>query len=202
MSSLPLTCAHALLQRQASSFLTIPALTGFNSTYSDHGVIPLFKPRMQNTCWGHRVCYFRHAVPVDAALVTPAPQGSIPHTCYLSPNGPKSLPVTWDSVVNTTVVGKPEEVEGLWLAPPIKALTVSPRKPPKTYQAGLVRVEFQRELLESVAQIRVEALCIALVLETYYEVVSPANDNHVATCLALPPLIRPQIRDIVKADIR
>ncbi len=88
-------------------------------------------------------------------------------------------------------VGQPEEVEGLRFSPAVETSAVSARKASVPDQAGLLRMEFQREPLESVMQGLFEASGIILILETDNEIVGPSNYDDVSARLALPPLVCP-----------
>src|SRR6516225_8011689 len=86
-----------------------------------------------------------------------------------------------------------EEVERLRFLPSIEAPTVLVREATEPDEARLLRMKFQREPLEPVAQCLLKANGIGLVLETHDEVVGPSNDDDVAARLASPPLVRPKV---------
>jgi hypothetical protein len=71
------------------------------------------------------------------------------------------------SLVHPTCVGEAEKVESLRFLPPVETPAVPVRKASEPDEACLVRVEFQREPLESVTQSLREACCIILVLESH-----------------------------------
>lgn len=94
-------------------------------------------------------------------------------------------------LVYPTCVGQSKEVECFRFSPSFETPAVSARKASEPDQARLLRVEFQREPLESVMQSFLETYCIVLVLETNNEVVGPSNHDDVSARVALPPLVCP-----------
>ncbi len=96
---------------------------------------------------------------------------------------------------------KPKEVESLRLslAPPF---SICDRKSAKLDQAGLVGMKFQPKLGQSLAQLRQKFLRFELMLKSHDEVIRPANDDYVALGLLLSPSLDPQVKYIVKIDIR
>ena len=75
-------------------------------------------------------------------------------------------------------------------------------KPPELEQACLLRVERQLELREALVQIGTHPPRIAFTLEAHNEVIGVAHDNHAAARMPLPPLLNPQVEDVMKEDIR
>jgi hypothetical protein len=68
-------------------------------------------------------------------------------------------------------------------------------------QAGLVRVERQRELLEPPAHIAPEAPGVSLVLEADDYVISVAHEDHVALGLAPSPALGPEVEHVMQVDV-
>src|SRR5258708_13931253 len=66
-------------------------------------------------------------------------------------------------------------------------------------QAGLVRMERQRECLEPLTHRIEEATCVALLLEAAYQTISPAHDDHDASALLPTPAFVPHIHDVRQA---
>ncbi len=75
-------------------------------------------------------------------------------------------------------------------------------EPPKPDQPGLLGVQLQRELRESLAKISPEPISVLPILETHHEIVSEARDDHAAARVPLPPLVSPQVEDVVQVDVR
>jgi hypothetical protein len=46
-----------------------------------------------------------------------------------------------------------------------------------------------------------EALGLVAILESYDEVVRETDEDHIALCLHLPPLLDPQVEQVVQVDI-
>ena len=64
-------------------------------------------------------------------------------------------------------------------------------------QACLLPMQRQRELRQSLAHVRQEPHGLGLVLKANDDVVSVARDDDVSLGMALPPLVRPRIKDLV-----
>ncbi len=75
------------------------------------------------------------------------------------------------------------------------------RKAAKLDQAGLVRVERQRELLEPLAHIVPEAPGVSLVLEADDNVISIAHEDHVARGLVPSPALGPEVEHVMQVDV-
>src|SRR5712671_2379190 len=71
----------------------------------------------------------------------------------------------------------------------------------KLDQAGLVRMERQRELLKPHTHCIEEATGVVLMLEAGHQIIGIAHDNHVADSLVPSPALGPQIEDIVQVDV-
>src|SRR5262249_3438365 len=94
-----------------------------------------------------------------------------------------------------------QELEGFRFSEP--ALRSSGhRMAAKLDQAGLVRVQRQRELLQPFAHRFPEAPGVRLVLETDDDVVSIPHDDHVTRGLVPSPALGPEIEHVVKVDVR
>ena len=96
---------------------------------------------------------------------------------------------------------KPEEIERLRPSETTR-LPVSGGVPSELDQSCLLGVQLQRELCEPLAQVGQEPLGVLTMLEAHNEVVRPAHDDHVAVSVAAPPLLGPQVKDVVQVDIR
>ena len=71
----------------------------------------------------------------------------------------------------------------------------------KLDQAGLVRVERQRELLKPHTHCIEEATGVVLMLEAGHQIIGIAHDNHVAGSLVPSPALAPQVEDVVQVDV-
>ena len=104
-------------------------------------------------------------------------------------------------LVDPTDMREAEEVERfrLALAAPV---TVYSRMAAELDQARLLQVQGERKRRQSRPQIGEEAFGVVPVLEARDGIVRIANEDHVAGRMALPPLMGPQIVDVMKGDVR
>src|SRR5947209_6190208 len=93
-----------------------------------------------------------------------------------------------------------EEVEGFG-AFVAATLPVLRREAAELERSRLLGVQFQSELLETLAELGVERLCIRTMLKPGDEVVGVANDDHLAARPLLPPLLGPEVEDVMKVEI-
>jgi hypothetical protein len=68
-------------------------------------------------------------------------------------------------------------------------------------QAGFVRVQFQFEFRHPVAQVRQKPFGIATMLKANDRVVSVSHHDHGTPRVTSPPLLGPQIVDVVEEDV-
>jgi hypothetical protein len=94
-----------------------------------------------------------------------------------------------------------QEVEGL-RSPLISPLSVLDRKRTEFQKPRLLGIERQAELSESLLQLGQTALRLHLALQPDHKVVRPSHDDHVAPSLRPPPVLDPQIQDVVKKHVR
>src|SRR5229473_913153 len=110
----------------------------------------------------------------------------------------------FDKELSTAVAftdeGKAEKVEGLRFSEPAMSASFR-RKAAELDQAGLVRIERQRELLEPLAHIVPEAPGVRLVLEAYDYVISITHEDHVARGLLPSPAFGPEVEHVMQVDI-
>jgi len=94
-----------------------------------------------------------------------------------------------------------QEAERLRLpfSPPLSPLG---RVASELNQARLVRMQLQRELAQALAQLLEEPLSVATVLESNDEVVGVSRDYNVATGSLFPPLLDPEVEDLVQVQVR
>src|SRR3982074_1267564 len=110
----------------------------------------------------------------------------------------------FDKELSTAVAftdeGKAEKVEGLRFSEPAMSASFR-RKAAEIHQAGLVRIERQRELLEPLAHIVPEAPGVSLVLETDDNVIGITHENHVARGLVPSPALGPEVEHVMQVDV-
>ena len=95
---------------------------------------------------------------------------------------------------------KPRKLKVSGLSEP--ALLASGRRvAAKLDQAGLLRMQRQRKLLQSFAHRVQEATGVGLVLEADDDVIRVAHDDHVARGLTPSPALGPEIEDVVQVDV-
>ena len=95
---------------------------------------------------------------------------------------------------------KPRKLKVSGLPSP-RRLAVGRRKAAELDQAGLVRMQRQRERRQPFAHRIEEAAGVGLVLEADDDVVGIAYDDHVARGLAPSPALGPQVEDVVQVDV-
>lgn len=100
-----------------------------------------------------------------------------------------------------TKVCEPEEVERFRsvVTPPASA---SGSEPAELDQTGLIGVQTERETGQPFLKIKQEAFRILPVLKASDAVIGIAHDNHIAGRLASPPLLGPEIKRVMKVDVR
>ena len=69
-------------------------------------------------------------------------------------------------------------------------------------EAGLFRVQAERELCQALLEIDLETLRILPVLESNDCIIGIPHDDHIALCVARTPLLDPEIVDVMKVHIR
>jgi len=104
-------------------------------------------------------------------------------------------------MVGPTDVGETQKVKGFRL--PFSALfpTFSGIAP-KLDHARLLRVQFQPELSQPLPKFFQETFCFGPLLEPQHRVVGVAHDDDIAARLLLPPLLHPEIQDVMQVEIR
>jgi hypothetical protein len=94
-----------------------------------------------------------------------------------------------------------EEVERI-RQPKTTACSVRGGVPPELCQPRLFWVQFQRELHEAFAKLGMEPFGVSLMLESDQEIVSKTHDDDVTARLPRPPLLYPQVEDVVQVQVR
>ncbi len=98
-------------------------------------------------------------------------------------------------------MGKSQEIERLRFAS-TATLAVACRKTAELDNTRLAAVQLQVECAEAILQISIEPLGIFLVLEADHKVITEPDDDHIAAAAILSPLVRPQVKGVVKVDVR
>ncbi len=96
---------------------------------------------------------------------------------------------------------EPEEVEGLRLTQ-ATSLAIGSRMAAELDEARLVRVQREREPRHALIEVRQEPLGLGLVREAGDDVVGIAHEDDVALGVASPPLMRPEVEDVMQVDVR
>ena len=71
-------------------------------------------------------------------------------------------------------------------------------KPPKPDQPRLLSIQLQTELREPAAKVSPEPVGVIPMLEPHHEVVRETRDDDVTTRVPSPPLMSPQVKDVVE----
>src|SRR5512144_862595 len=97
-------------------------------------------------------------------------------------------------------VREAEEAKRLRLAqaPP---LAIPGGKPPELDQPRLLGRQLQVELREPSAKVSVKPLCVLPVLESHHGIVSEAHDHDLTTRAPAPPLMGPEVEDVVRINV-
>jgi hypothetical protein len=98
-------------------------------------------------------------------------------------------------------MGEAQEREGLRLAIPALPSLLG-GDPPEFDQSRLLGVQGQAEFLEAFPQFSEEPFGLAAVLEPHDEIVGVPHDDHVACGGLGPPLLNPQVEDVMQEHIR
>ena len=105
-------------------------------------------------------------------------------------NGPAATPAP-----------RPGPTRRLRLALPTGS-TVLGGKAPELDQPGLLARKLKAERRESFAKVGDEPLRVPLVLEPRDVVVGVAHDDHITARVPAPPLVGPEVKDVVQVDVR
>jgi len=100
-----------------------------------------------------------------------------------------------------TDMGESEEVEGFRLAI-LSPSVVFDSEPAKLNQPSLVGMQSQPELLHASMKLAKESLGIVAVLESHDEVVCVSDNDDIARSISNPPLLYPQVENVVEVHIR
>src|SRR5262249_54094435 len=94
-----------------------------------------------------------------------------------------------------------QELEGFRLSQPTLRASLR-RMAAKLDQAGLVRVQRQRELFQPLVHRVPAAWGVTFMLETDDNVVGVPHDDHVARGLVPSPALGPEIEHVMQVDVR
>src|SRR3989338_693080 len=100
-----------------------------------------------------------------------------------------------------TDVGEPEEVEGFRF-PEITLLSVVGRKAAKFQNPRLLGMKFQAELEHALFEVSQKLLGLRFVLKPNNKVVGPAHDDHLTARFVPSSLLRPEVQNVVKINVR
>src|SRR5882724_5837074 len=96
---------------------------------------------------------------------------------------------------------KAEEVERLRL--PFSApLPIIDRKRTKLQQPRFLGMQFQEELPHSLGEFRSELIGIRFAVKSNHDVISVSHDDDIAVCPLLSPCLNPQVKYVMKIDVR
>ena len=98
-------------------------------------------------------------------------------------------------------VREPEELERLRLAE-TTSRTITGTVAAELDQPRLLSMQLQTERREPVAKLSPEPLGVLPMLKPHHEVIGPAHDNHITMCMPAPPLVSPEVKDVVRVDVR
>src|SRR5512144_1569871 len=101
----------------------------------------------------------------------------------------------------STDVREAEEGEGFRLAE-VSGLALARRETPEFDDPGLLRMQLQPELLQTLPKLVQKSLVLRAMLEAHHGVVGIADDDHLAAGTSPPPLVDPQVVDVVQIDVR
>ena len=94
-----------------------------------------------------------------------------------------------------------QEVE-CFRSPLMTPLAVIDREWTEFHEPRLFRVQRQTELSESLLEFSQTPFRFGLVLKSNHEVIRPPDDDHIALSLRTPPMVDPQIEDVMQEDVR
>src|SRR5712692_3951906 len=102
--------------------------------------------------------------------------------------------------VSPTDVSETEKVEGFRTSLPTQSPSLGGIAP-EFNQARFLWVEFQTELRHALLQFQQQPRSVFSMLKPQHGVVSIADDNHVARCFRPPPLVYPEVEDVMQVEI-
>src|SRR5208337_1801314 len=104
-------------------------------------------------------------------------------------------------VVGPTDVGETQKIKGLRFSFSALLPALS-GEAPKFDPARLFRVQFQPELPQAFPEFVQKTLCLGPMRESRHGVIRIAHDDDIAARLLLPPLLPPEIQDVVQVEVR
>jgi len=96
--------------------------------------------------------------------------------------------------------GKTQKIEGFRLAEPAP-FAFRRSEAAKGDQAGLVRMQVQRKLLEPPSHRIEETASVVFMLKAQHQIIGIAQDDHVAGSLAPSPACGPEVENVVEVDV-
>ena len=98
-------------------------------------------------------------------------------------------------------VREAEKLERLRLADTTR-LAIPGGMPPELDQPRLLGIQLQTELREPVTKVSPEPVSVLPMLKSHHEVISEPHDHNVTVRVPSPPLVSPEIEDVVQVDVR
>src|SRR5690349_16240454 len=95
---------------------------------------------------------------------------------------------------------EPKELKRLRLAEPTRR-AIPASMPPELDQPRLLSVQLQTEFREPVAKVSPEPFSVFPMLKSHHEVIGEAHDHNVPMRVPSPPLVSPQVQDVVRVDV-
>ena len=80
--------------------------------------------------------------------------------------------------------------------------SVGCREAAKLDQPGFLGMQFEAKLFQPCLEVSEESLSFTARLEPQHEIVCVADDDHIAACVTLSPLLNPQVENVVQVDVR
>jgi len=82
------------------------------------------------------------------------------------------------------------------------SLTSFDRKAAKLDEPGLLGVQFQVESMKPLPKLNPKSLSLVLMLKADDEVIAVADDDDIPARVTTPPLLSPEVKDVVEVDVR
>ena len=74
-------------------------------------------------------------------------------------------------------------------------------EPPEADQARLLGIQAQPKRGQTLRQVSLEPLRVRTMLKSQHDVVGVPDDKHITAGMPLPPLLGPEIEDVVQVDV-
>ena len=97
-------------------------------------------------------------------------------------------------------MGKTQEIKSLRPTLP-QSLPLGSGSRAKLDQAGFLRMQRKAEMLQAFPKVSQEAFRLSAMLKPQNEIVSVADNDHIAASMATAPLVCPQVQDVVQVHV-